>query len=213
MDKKNRLRLILRIAGGLFILAAIGVVIYNLFDEARAGKKSADVMNQMSQIVVETSENTASEAAGISETGAVDEADEEDSPERVIMPVVEIDGDPYIGVISIPDLDLVLPVMSGWNYELLKKAPCRYSGSAYYDNMTICAHNYAKHFGRINELPVGTKVSFKDMDGIVYEYAVETVERIQPDDFDYIAEGTGCLTLFTCTPGGALRVAVRCRRQ
>ena len=129
MDKKNRLRLILRIAGGLFILAAIGVVIYNLFDEARAGKKSADVMNQMSQIVVETSENTASEAAGISETGAVDEADEEDSPERVIMPVVEIDGDPYIGVISIPDLDLVLPVMSGWNYELLKKAPCRLSSA------------------------------------------------------------------------------------
>ena len=41
------------------------------------------------------------------------------------MTEVEIDGNLYIGYISIPALNKELPVMSTWSYPKLKIAPCR----------------------------------------------------------------------------------------
>ena len=61
---------------------------------------------------------------------------EEETPEylrnpEMEMPVEEIEGNGYIGLLEIPALGLSLPVMSEWSYPNLKLAPCRYSGSAY----------------------------------------------------------------------------------
>ena len=44
------------------------------------------------------------------------------------MPEIEIDGERYIGILSIPDLDLELPVRGDFSYKGLTTAPCRYSG-------------------------------------------------------------------------------------
>ena len=49
---------------------------------------------------------------------------------RVSMPTAEVEGYDYIGVLSIPVLDLELPVMDSWSYPQLKLSPCRYEGSA-----------------------------------------------------------------------------------
>lgn len=86
-----------------------------------------------------------------------DEAEPTTLPEslpdvRREMPVKTINGRDYIGVLSIPSLELELPVISQWDYPALKVAPCRYSGSLYQDNLIICAHNYASHFGKLKEL-------------------------------------------------------------
>lgn len=45
------------------------------------------------------------------------------------MPEVELDGLSCIGTIEIPSLDIKLPVTSEFTYDLMKLAPCRYSGS------------------------------------------------------------------------------------
>ena len=45
------------------------------------------------------------------------------------MPVIEIEGNFYIGVLEIPSLELSLPVMADWDYEKMKIAPCHYYGS------------------------------------------------------------------------------------
>ena len=41
------------------------------------------------------------------------------------MPVINVEGHDYIGCLSIPALDLELPIMSTWNYPKLRIAPCR----------------------------------------------------------------------------------------
>ena len=58
------------------------------------------------------------------------------------MPTVEINGQECIGTLEIPSLGLKFPVISEWSDEKLKKAPCRYSGSAYLNNLIIAGHNY-----------------------------------------------------------------------
>ena len=61
------------------------------------------------------------------------------------------------------NLRLALPVMQQWSYPGLKIAPGRYSGSLYTDDLVIAGHNYARHFGPLAQLTVGTEVLFVDM--------------------------------------------------
>lgn len=126
------------------------------------------------------------------------------------MQSVLIDGNFYIGKIKILPLKLTLPVMKDWSYDNLKKAPCRYSGSLYKNNMIIMAHNYRGHFGRLYKLKRGDDILFEDVRGDRFYYKVDEVETLSSDDVDEIELGDFDLTLFTCTVGGRNRVVVRC---
>ena len=127
------------------------------------------------------------------------------------MPTVTIKGEAYIGTLRIPTLNLELPVISQWSYPGLKLAPCRYLGSAYQENLIIAAHNYKAHFGRIKSLEIGAPVAFTDVDGNHFHYVVEEIETLSATAREEMQAGGWPLTLFTCTPGGQSRIAVRCR--
>lgn len=128
------------------------------------------------------------------------------------MPEQEIDGYAYIGKLSIPTLDLELPVMTDWSYPQLKIAPCRYQGSAYTDDMIVCAHNYQSHFGKLDNLVYGDEIQFTDMDGNHFSYSVIEKEYLEKEDVEELKNGDWDLTLFTCTPGGRTRVTIRCEK-
>lgn len=125
----------------------------------------------------------------------------------------EIDGYSYIGYLSIPKLELELPVMSQWDYERLKIAPCWYSGSTKSDDLVLLAHNFYRHFGQLKKLEAGDLVSFTDMDGVSGCYAVVKTEILSPGEIEAMELGDWDLTLFTCTYGGRSRVTVRCKRS
>lgn len=126
------------------------------------------------------------------------------------MPTSMVKGDDYIGVVEVPSLGLSLPVMSSWSYPKLRKAPCRFEGSAYSGDLIIAGHNYTRHFGRLKNLSAGTEVRFTDVAGNVFVYKVLTIEKLGSYDSDAMRSGEWDLTLFTCTYGGGSRVTVRC---
>ena len=111
------------------------------------------------------------------------------------------------------DAEREMPVLSQWDYPALKVAPCRYSGSLYQDNLIICAHNYASHFGKLKNLRVGDTAIFTDMDENVVSFQLAAQETIQPEDLEAMEAGDWDLTLFTCTVGGQSRVTVRFVRE
>lgn len=125
------------------------------------------------------------------------------------MPVETINGIDFIGVLRIPALELELPIISEWNYPNLKTAPCRYSGSAYLNNLIICGHNYTSHFGTLKNLWEGDIATFTDMDGNVFTYKMVERETLNPTDIEEMESGNWDLTLFTCTVGGQSRVTIR----
>lgn len=129
------------------------------------------------------------------------------------LTVVTINGNDYVGYISVPKLSIELPVLSEWSYPKLRNAPCRYSGSTKTDDLVILAHNYARHFGKLKELKPGDEVIFTDMNGIATEYLVVELETLSPYDVSEMTSGEYDLTLFTCTYGGRSRVTVRCDRK
>ena len=126
------------------------------------------------------------------------------------MATVKVDGYDCIGILSVPVLNLELPVLTDWSYAKLKRAPCHYYGTYYETDFVIAAHNYESHFGRLPELLAGDIVIFTDVNGVVYYYEVVLLETLPKDATKEMITSGFDLSLYTCTPGGANRVTVRC---
>ena len=182
-------------AGLLLIAAALFLSAYNEWESHEARDSARQVIAQLcDELPTEAGEPTTLPDV------------------RREMPVKTINGRDYIGVLSIPSLELELPVISQWDYPALKVAPCRYSGSLYQDNLIICAHNYASHFGKLKELQPGDIVQFTDMDEHVVTFQMVERETLNPMDAEGMEAGDWDLTLFTCTIGGQTRVTIRLER-
>lgn len=199
------------IAGAVLMLAALSLFLYNRAEDAQAGRNAenllAGVQSAMEEREMRNTSPAEAEAVSLSE---MKESDELLDPE---LPAVELDGYAYVGVIAIPNLELELPVMSEWDYERLRIAPCRQFGSSRTDDLVIAAHNYQSHFGNLFQLETGDTVTFTDMDGIENTYAVTSVETLGPTEVEAVQNSGHDLVLYTCTPGGATRVTVFCDRQ
>lgn len=196
--------------GLLLIAAALSLTGYNLWDERRAEGESNQVLEQL--YLADEALAEPEEAWNQTDNGA---GSEEHIPDYVLnpdmpMPTVTIDGNQYIGVLSVPSLELSLPVMSEWSYDNLKIAPCRYQGSAYKGDLIVAGHNYRKHFSPLKTLPVGAEIQFTDMDGNQFLYQVVDLEVLDKFDVKEMETGDWDLTLFTCTYGGQTRFTVRC---
>ena len=191
--------------GLLLLLGAGGLTAYNIWDGIRAERASQHIIQEMDigQDLVE----------------ALDQ-EPDDDPE---MPVIEVEGNYYIGILEIPSLQLTLPVMDRWDYTRLKISPCVYSGSYKTDDLVICAHNYARHFSPVKWIDMGADVYLITVDCRVYHYQVINRETLQPGSVENMIENTNNttdgtvtnewdLTLFTCNTGGQTRCAVRCAR-
>ncbi|MDO5040663.1 MAG: sortase [Peptoniphilus sp.] len=182
------------IMGTLLMLSALSLFLYNRYEDARAGKESEKLLSDLQTALEEDQEDALSE----------------DLPPE--LPVVEMEGYGYIGYLSIPSLELELPIMSEWDYDRLKIAPCRHFGSSRTDDLVIAAHNYKKHFGYLSQLESGATVFFMDMDGIKNEYEVTLVQTLVPTDVEAVQKSDHDLALYTCTYGGKARMAVFCDR-
>lgn len=193
MSKRS---IVFTVAGVLLLVCAVGLTAFNFWSDCKAGGDAAEALTEICKSLPSSGENT---------------------PDYLLnpdmeMPVKEINGYDYIGILSVPDLDLELPVIGRWSDSALKKAPCRYSGSVYQNNMVIAAHNYSRHFGRLKRLSLGAEVLFTDMDGNVFRFRVGSMEVLSPKAIEEMTESDWDLTLFTCTVGGRARVALRCER-
>lgn len=82
-----------------------------------------------------------------------------------------LDGAEWLGWLSIPSLELELPVQAEWSYPALKTSPCRYAGTPE-AGLVIAAHNYEQHFARLNLLTAGDTVEFTDVSGTAHRYTV-----------------------------------------
>lgn len=199
--KKNKAGNCLIYIGFLFVVAAIILTSYNFWDDRRAAAASGAAMEEI-----------------LLDISNAKEMQEEETPDYFVAPEMEMPKSSvgeydYIGVLDIPALGMNLPVVGELSYSALKVAPCRYTGSAYQDDLIIAAHNYSGHFGKIKRLQAGDDVFFTDMDGNLFSYQVVSMEVIKDTAVEDMRSGGYDLTLFTCTYSGESRVTIRCERN
>lgn len=201
---KRKLGTIFMLCGAALILSALSLFGYNQWEEQQANQSVVELLPQLIEEIPDTTStpDIPHQPMGI----PVEYLD----PSAFEMTEVEIGSYAYIGYLSIPTLELELPIMSSWSYPQLKIAPCRYYGSVRGKDLVLLAHNYWKHFGRIKELSEGDSVFFTDMDGETYEYTVAAKDILEPTAVEEVTAGEYDLALFTCTPDGTSRVTIYC---
>lgn len=203
--------------GLLLMLSAAALTVYNYWDSSRAGDASEVVMQQLTEIIipVETAPQEVHEQEHDqvqTQIQIIQQPDYVKFPEME-MPIVTIDGRDYVGYVSIPAIDLELPILSKWSNSGARVAPCLYSGSVYLDNMVIAGHNYRKHFHNLSDLAQGDEVRFTDAQGNVFQFSVRSIEVLPATAIEEMRESDWDLTLFTCTYSGEARVTIRCEKN
>ena len=185
------------------LLGAIGFAVFNRWEAESAAQTTQTLLEDFQQVI--------SKAPAGSPIGSILPGKDFTEDIKAEMATVKVDGYDCFGILSIPVLELELPVLADWSYEKLKKAPCHYYGTCYEPNFVIAAHNYVSHFGRLSQLQPGDMVIFTDVSGANYYYEVVLLETLPKEATkEMIASGFD-LSLYTCTIGGGSRVTVRCR--
>lgn len=192
---KKKLGIFFMIAGIICLTAAIVLLTYNNIENENSKKASSAVMVSIKSSIE-----------------ANEPAPYDEDPFDTEMLTVNIDGYDYIGYLSIPRIELELPVMSEWDYSRLKIAACRYYGSTKTDNLVIAAHNYSSQFGYLGNLTEDDVVMFTDMENENHTYKVTLVELLQPQETDRVKDTGDDLILYTCNYRGDARITVRCSR-
>ena len=192
---RKKLGVLCVVLGLCCLLSSMGLIIYNRRAEQKAENASKVLLQDMQEQLTDVS-------------GGEKEQSEELQQE---MATAQVDGYDCIGVLSIPVLELKLPVLTDWSYEKLRIAPCHYFGSYYGTDFVIAAHNYQSHFGRLSALQPKDLVLFTDISGTVYCYEVVLLETLPANATEEMITSGFDLSLYTCTPGGSNRVTVRCK--
>ncbi len=125
----------------------------------------------------------------------------------------------YFGIIEIPKINIYYPIFSELNDELLKIAPCKFSGEHPSKNSNICiaGHNYhnSTFFSKINILNNDDEIYIYDNNGKKYIYLIYKKYEIEASNlspiFDY-NKNEKLLTLFTCDNFGENRIVI-CAKQ
>ncbi|MCI7242178.1 MAG: sortase [Bacilli bacterium] len=188
----NKFSKYLIILGILCILLSITLYIKNKYQELDTGKKSKEILD-----IIETKINV---------------SDKEEIKSNTEDLVLNISGYDYIGVISIPSLNIKLPIMRETDYDRLAISPCKYYGNINTNDLVLCAHDYVNQFGKISNLKEDDIVIITDVLGNNYVYKVVLTEELNPTDITNMIDSPFDLTLYTCSYGALKRITVRCNR-
>ena len=137
--------------------------------------------------------------------------------------ILDISGTGIMGYISIPKIQVELPIYHGTSAEVLNVAVGHLQGSSFpvggeNTHAVISAHRglpSAKLFSDLDQLVEGDTFTVPILDEVL-TYEVEKIFIVKPDELDKLAiiPGGDYVTLMTCTPYGvnSHRLLVRAHR-
>ena len=120
-DHNKTIVTVLMTLGIILILISLITVTVHHFSQKNAAEQISVVVAEMKSMMPETEYGTTNQSS---------------DPE---MPVVEIEGSNFAGMIEVPKYNKLLPVCSEWNKRKVSEYPCRYTGSMYDGSLIIGA--------------------------------------------------------------------------
>ena len=208
------------------VIAIVGFVVFHQVRKETAEKKREDKIDQMASGIREGAESFLVNADSLPVSGEEDEvfgytngtiATEAEESEAASSVGSSSSGNSTYtltsyGTISIPSIDLELPVWDGAGIIELRYGAGRMPLSCEAGcpgNLVIFGHRmrrYGSIFNRLEEVSVGDFITIA-RNGSSYTYVVDETVTIDPSELSYYigmqGEGDACaITLITCTPVG-----------
>jgi len=185
--KKNGLL----ISGILMVLCSLGIFLYMQIQQNRADEQTQVYLQQMQKSMPEVKD------------AFIDERNNKD------MPVLEVAGNDFVGILEVPLYEVSFPIGSRWQEGELIDYPCRFWGSVYDGSMIIGGSERKGQMAFMKDISIGDEVFVTDMTGARYLYTVSWIEKTKDVSIEYL-ENDG-LTIFARNPYGFDYTVVRCR--
>lgn len=192
--------------GAVLMAVALVAAAYNGYEALRAKCHVQKLMPQVLEQIALRQDQQDVQIPG----GVLWVPDSYDGKENAPMPVVTVDGKACIGYLTVPRLNVQLPVLSQWSQENEKIAPSRCDGSVGSRDLAIVAENFRAHFGILDQLQPGDRIMFTDMNGITTVYDVAVIDRVTPTDVQQLLDEPFDLALLTRQRNGNTWIAVYC---
>ena len=92
------------------------------------------------------------------------------------MPVLQLDGEDFSGLLEVPAFGVCLPVGAAWDSAAASRYPCCFWGSLY-DNSMILGSNADDQLAFCGKLDLGQKIRVTDMTGTEFSYETARIDR------------------------------------
>lgn len=178
--------------GCLLILCGLGTLLVWRVAEQRAQVQAAETVARIETLIPQRS-------TGVMDTYASME-----------MPVLQVDGEDFLGILQVPAFGVKLPVGSAWDKAAVTAFPRRFSGTVYDGSLVIGGADQPGQFWFLDQLQPGDMVTVTDMTGAEFTYRVDRVDRSATAEAEVLLCGDGELTLFVRDAYGLEYVLVRC---
>lgn len=211
----KRIPQLLMVTGSLLLLLSSGIKVYSLVEDYLAGHRAKLVLEQAREVLSSVPRFTDPDPAALVDEVKSDSVPAESNVPIPTDPVLRQPDYDTVGVLTITQLGLELPILSECTGSLLKVSVCKYQGAAQDkpERLIVAGHNYKSHFGNLAKLTLGSKVRFTNHDGIEYSYTVAEITEIFGNDHQTLGRGEWDITLFTCNSDGSRRILVRCQEE
>lgn len=180
------------VLGILLIVCSLGVLLFTQLHSQYTKKKAAEI--------------TCKIEAALPETTPGFPGDYSDP----VMPVLQVEGKDYVGLLNIPAYGLSVPIVNEWSSFHVFSCPARFYGSVYDNTMIIGGNDQTGQFDFFDRMNPGDHIKITDMLGTEFAYAIDRIDRAKSADYEHLASGGYPLTLFVRSAYSAEYILVRC---
>ncbi len=210
---------------GLLFLIGFGILLYPTIADQWNTYRQSLLISSYNTKVAEANDDTLEEAwqaaydynEELGKTNVYSDAfdDEDDLEDSKYWSVLNLNNDGVMGYITIPKIDIEIPIYHGTSSEVLENGAGHLSGSqlpigGLGNHSVIAAHRglpTSKLFTDLDELEIGDVFYITILDETL-AYEVDQIDTFDKNDSESISEalssveGEDYVTLFTCTPYG-----------
>lgn len=126
------------------------------------------------------------------------------------MPVLQLDGEDFCAIVSVPSFGVTLPVGNEWSEGPFMLYPHRFWGGVYDHSLIIGGSGGKGQFDFFGRLDLGDRVVITDMTGAQYSYEVGRIDRSRHVDMQTLRKTESDLILFARDETSLDHIIVRC---
>lgn len=174
----GRLSRILSAAGIILILSALLLAVGTLFFQKNAATRARETAFSLLATVPSP------------HPGAPDDRTD------TAMPMLDLNGRNYVGILEAPRFNVTLPVGESWSAFRALSFPCRFQGSVYDRSLVIGGAGSQGQLSFARLIAPEDTVFFTDMTGARFSYRVSNICRLQKITQDALHQLDADLILF-----------------
>lgn len=181
--------------GLALILAGLGILVGSRIAAWRGVRLSANIVQEIEAVLPERTGGMLDQYASME------------------LPVMELDGKDYVGLLEFPVFQRKLPVAAVWDADAVSSYPHRFSGTAYDGSLVIGGSDDNGQLELLSRLELGDALHFTDMQGREFTYGVSRIIRADSADRSVLTTQPGELCLFTRDSFSMEYIIVSCQLQ